>query len=157
MADRSRHPEPLLRIRLRYLLAVVAVVIAAHLLVAEVSDLHEIARALERAQWGWLVAAALASAGTYLTAAVAIRGASGRPLPLGQATLVQLASSVANLLAPGGLGGVGVNARYLERSGLTRAESVAAATLTNAAGVVLHVGAFAVLAGVLLGNGYRAG
>jgi glycosyltransferase 2 family protein len=153
MADRSRHPEPLLRIRLRYLLVVVAVVIAAHLLVADVSDLHEIARALERAQWGWLVLAALASAVTYVMAAVAIRGASGRPLPLGQATLVQLASSVANLLAPGGLGGIGVNTRYLERSGLTRAESVAAATLTNAAGVVLHVGAFAVLAGVLLGTG----
>jgi undecaprenyl-diphosphatase len=151
--DEEPPPEPLLRIRLQHLLVLVVAVLAVHVIIPQVTELHEIVDALRKTQWGWLVAAALASAFTYLMAAVGIRGAAGRPLPLGRTTLVQLASSVVNRLSPGGIGGVGVNLRYLERSGLTRAESIAAVTLTNVAGLIVHVTALATLGGIVIGTG----
>ncbi len=86
-------------------------------------------------------------------AAVGIRDAAGRPLPLGRTTMAQLASSAANRLSPGGVGGMGVNVRYLERSGLTRAEAIAAVTLTNVAGLTVHVTALATLGGIVIGRG----
>jgi undecaprenyl-diphosphatase len=82
-------------------------------------------------------------------AAAAVIGASGRPLPLGRTILVQLASSVANRLAPGGIGGVATNVRYLERSGLRRPEAMAAVALTTAAGFVVHALALASAAALL--------
>jgi undecaprenyl-diphosphatase len=59
---------------------------------------------------------------------------------------------VANRLTPGGTGGVGVNIRYLQRSGLTTPESVAAVTLVNVAGFIVHVLALAAEAGLLAGR-----
>ena len=72
-----------------------------------------------------------------------------RRLPFGRTILAQLVSSAANRLSPGGLGGVGVNVRYLQRSGLTTAESVAAVTLVNVVGFIVHVLALAACAGLL--------
>ncbi len=57
------------------------------------------------------------------------------------------------LLAPGGIGGAGVNARYLERSGIGRAESVAAVTLASTAGFAVYVAALVTLGGILTGTG----
>jgi uncharacterized membrane protein YbhN (UPF0104 family) len=95
-------------------------------------------------------AAALVLAGFhYLLAAVAIRASSGRSLPLGEATLSQLASSVVNRVVPGGVGGAVVNARYLSRRGLPM--GAALATI----GVLGVLGALADLlgAGVLVLGG----
>jgi uncharacterized membrane protein YbhN (UPF0104 family) len=95
-------------------------VLAVHVIIPQVTGLHAIVGALRRTRWDWPAAAVVASAFTYLMAAVEIRDAAGRPLPLGRTTMAQLASSVANRLSPGGVGGMGVNVRYLERSGLAR-------------------------------------
>ncbi|MDX6285835.1 MAG: hypothetical protein QOG53_1320 [Frankiales bacterium] len=100
------------------------------------------------AQVPWVVVAASALALAlatihYVLAAVAIRASSGAPLPLGEATLSQLASSVLNRVAPGGVGGMVVNTRYLSRHGLPMG------------GALTAVGALGVLGGVadLLGTG----
>lgn len=55
----------------------------------------------------------------YVSAALALRSVSNRPLPLMQATSSQLAAATMNRIVPNGLGGATVNARYLVRSGLT--------------------------------------
>jgi hypothetical protein len=49
-----------------------------------VTQLSEIARALQSAQWGWLLAAMLASAFTYPMAAVQLIAAAAAALPLGR-------------------------------------------------------------------------
>jgi undecaprenyl-diphosphatase len=126
--------------------------LAAHLIVPQVTELHQIGHALSRARWDWLAAAAIASTFTYLMAAAAVAGAAGRRLPFGRTVLAQLVSSVANRLTPGGTGGVGVNIRCLQRSGLTTPESVAAVTLVNVAGFIVHVLALAAVAGLLAGR-----
>jgi uncharacterized membrane protein YbhN (UPF0104 family) len=45
-----------------------------------------------------------------------------------------------NPLAPAGLGGAGLNARYLERAGLTRADAAAAVAVNLGAGALVHAG-----------------
>jgi len=53
-----------------------------HVVVPQAGALQATVAALRSAQVGWLAAACLASDFTYLMAAVAVIGASGRPLPL---------------------------------------------------------------------------
>lgn len=54
----------------------------------------------------------------FLFAGLAVRAATGGDLPLGATTSAQLAAAAANRLVPNGVGGMGVNLRYLRRSGV---------------------------------------
>jgi undecaprenyl-diphosphatase len=136
--------EPLARVRPRTLVGVVGGGFAIHLLLPQIGEVGRTVDAARGASWGWLAAGLVASAGTYLAAGTAQVGAVSRPLALGRSVLVQLASSFSNRLAPGNLGGLAVNLRYLERSGLAPPEAVAAVGLNSAAGLVTHVLALAV-------------
>lgn len=83
---------------------------------------EDLAGSVTQFQWLGLVtigALVLVAAVHYLSAALALRGVSNRPLPLAQAASSQLAAATMNRLVPNGLGGAAVNARYLVRSGLT--------------------------------------
>jgi uncharacterized membrane protein YbhN (UPF0104 family)/membrane-associated phospholipid phosphatase len=131
--------EPLTRVRPRTLLLLVAAGFAVHLLLPQVGELPQTLEALEAARWNWLAAGLALSAASYLAAAVAQLGAVGPPLALGRTTLVQVASSFANRLAPAGLGGIGMNVRYLQRAGINRPAAVAAVTVNTAAGTLIHV------------------
>jgi uncharacterized membrane protein YbhN (UPF0104 family) len=131
-------PKPLTRVRPRTVAALLVGAVAVHVLVPQAAELRHTLDALRGAHWAWLVPAAAASALTYVMAALAITAASGLALPIGRTTLVQLASSAANRLAPGGLGGAVTNVRYLQRSGLDRTGAVTAVGLTSAVGFVVH-------------------
>ena len=68
----------------------------------------------------------------YLLAAVALRAVGDRRLPLRATAAAQLAAAAANRITPGSIGGAGVNARFLMRSGLpagAAVSSVAALTM----------------------------
>ena len=131
--------DRLARVRPATLLWLVLGLFAVHLLLPQVGELHQTLAALGRAQAGWLVAAVVMSAATYLGAAVAQLGTVAPTLPLGRTVAVQVATSFANRLAPSGLGGIGVSVRYLQRSGLPRAEAVGASAAGTLAGLVVHV------------------
>lgn len=102
-------------------------------------EAHQTLAALGSASWGWLVAGLVASAATYVAAAIAQLGAVGVPLALGRTAAVQLASSFTNRLTPGNLGGMGVNVRFLERSGLDRPDAIGAVAINSVAGAIVHV------------------
>jgi uncharacterized membrane protein YbhN (UPF0104 family) len=117
----------------------VALGLAVHVLLPQVGELGRTADAVRDANWGWFALAAVASAATYLLAAVGMQGAVATHLPFGRTAEVQLANSFANRLTPGALGGLGVSERYLERNGLDRGAAVAGVGLNSAAGFVVHV------------------
>lgn len=131
--------DPLTRVRPSTLLLLVAAGFAVHLLLPQVGELRQTLGALQGARWTWLAAGLVLSAASYLAAAVAQLGAVDPPLALGRTTLVQVASSFANRLTPASLGGIGLNARYLQRAGLDRPAAVAAVAVDTAAGALLHV------------------
>jgi glycosyltransferase 2 family protein len=143
--------EPLTRVRLRTLLLLVAAGFAVHLLLPQVGELRQTLGALQEARWNWLAAGLALSAASYLAAAVAQLGAVDQALALGRTTLVQVASTFANRLTPAGLGGMGLNVRYLQRAGIDRPAAVAAVATNTAAGALVHVLGLLVAA-VLVGH-----
>ncbi|HKC27825.1 MAG TPA: lysylphosphatidylglycerol synthase domain-containing protein [Jatrophihabitans sp.] len=75
-------------------------------------------RSLTKLRWQF-AAALVALAGLhYLASAIAARAASGLPLQLREAILVEFAAAAANRITPAGLGGSALHARYFTRRGL---------------------------------------
>jgi uncharacterized membrane protein YbhN (UPF0104 family)/membrane-associated phospholipid phosphatase len=143
---------PMTRVRLRTIVLLAAGAFAVHLLLPQVGELDRTLHALRSARAGWLIAGLAASVFSYIMAAIALTGAVGRPLALGRTIAVQVASSFSNRMVPGGFGGLGTNARYLERSGVASAAAITAVGLNAAAGVIVHAIAFLVSV-ALLGAG----
>ena len=143
--------EPLTRLRLRTLLLLVAAGFAVHLLLPQVGELRQTLGALQAARWSWLAIGLVLTAASYLAAAIAQLGAVDQSLAVGRATLVQVASSFANRVTPAGLGGMGLNVRYLQREGIDRPAAVAAVANNTAAGALVHVAGLLVVA-VLVGH-----
>ncbi len=128
------------RVRPRTLLALAAFGFAVQLLLPQVGEFHQTVNAVTSAHWAWMVAAIGAAAVTYVAAALAQRGAVERRwrLPLYPMTVVQVACSFVNRVTPAGTGGLGLNERYLEKSGLPRPQALAAIGLNALAGAVVH-------------------
>lgn len=138
--------EPLTRVRLRTILGLAAAAFATYVLLPQVGQLSQTIAAIQGARPGWLVLGALGSLTTYLLATTSLIAAVGQPLALGRTFVVQFAASFANRLAPQGIGGVALNERYLERSGIERAAALTAITLNVAAsGVMFAIGLAAAL------------
>ena len=93
---------------------------AVYLLLPKVGGLGQTWHVLRTVRWEWLVAGVFVLPAVYIAAAMALRGAVDHPLGLKRTALVQLAGSFANKLTPKGLGGMGINQRYLERAGVER-------------------------------------
>ncbi len=81
----------------------------------------------------------------YGAAAVALRAASGQPLPLRETVWVQFAAAAANRFTPAGIGGAVVNARYLTRMGLPMVQSVGTVAILGGLGAVADFLVFVVL------------
>jgi undecaprenyl-diphosphatase len=134
------------KVKPQSILMLVVLVVAIHVLLPQVSELRHSFRAVERADYAWLIPGLVTTVLTYVAAAVALTAASGRPLPFVPTVEAQLASSFANRLAPGSVGGLGVNARYLQIQGCPTGEAGAALALNGLAGVMVHVTALFIAA-----------
>jgi uncharacterized membrane protein YbhN (UPF0104 family)/tRNA A-37 threonylcarbamoyl transferase component Bud32/membrane-associated phospholipid phosphatase len=139
--------EQLTRVRLRTVVTVVALGAAVFVLLPQVGHFSQTIDAIERARWWWLLGAAGAGGATFVAAAVAQMGAVRQKLRLGRTVLVQVAASFANRAAPAGLGGLGLNQRYIEKAGVGRVAAVRAVGLNALAGAIVHaIGVFVALA-----------
>ena len=85
----------------------------------------------------WLPVVIAMSALTYLASAVALMGGSRR-LPFWPTTLAQAASSFVNRVSPANVGGMALNARYLQKSGVDSSAGVAAVGVNAVAGAAVH-------------------
>lgn len=112
---------------------------ATFLIVTRLDELNRAVVALKSVQGQWLLAAMLASASIYLMAAWAQMGAVSQSLAFGRTVIVQIAATFVAQLTPQGIGGMGLNERYLEKEGLERPAAVGAVTLNMVVGAVVHV------------------
>ena len=143
--------EPLTRIRLRQIVTLACLFVAMYLLLPQVGELQQTLDAARHADIAWLVLAVVTSSGVFLGAALSLSGAVLSPLALGRTFVTQMASSFSNKITPAGLGGMGVNVRYLERSGVGKGDAVGAIALNGTVGFIVHIGALVVSA-TLLGH-----
>ena len=126
------------RVRPRTLLAIAAAAGAFYLLLPQIAQVGSSWRATESADWAWLPLIIALSAATYLASAVAIIGAVPRRIPFWPTALAQAASSFVNRVSPANVGGMALNARYLQKSGVETTASVAAVGVNGAAGFAVH-------------------
>lgn len=153
-AEAGVDPPPVelpLRVATRNLLPLLAALLAITVLLPQVGHARATLDAVRHAHWQWVAVIVAASAATYLAAAVALMGAAGRRMDLGQTWAAQVAAAFTNRLVPAGLGGMGTNIRYLEAAGMQRPAAVAAVALNSMAGFVVHVVAVAAMVPFLRG------
>ena len=143
--------EPLTRVKLHQVVTLVGLFVAMYVLLPQFGELKQTLDAAHHADILWLVLALIASTGTFVGAGLSLSGAVLAPLAFGRTFVTQLASSFGNKITPAGLGGMGLNVRYLERSGVTKSDAVGAIALNGSVGFVVHIGAL-VVAATLLGR-----
>jgi undecaprenyl-diphosphatase len=79
------------------------------------------------------------SAMTYVAGNLSIMGTVSRRLPFGPTLLIQSASSFVNRVTPANVGGMALNVRYLQKSGLDSPTAVSAVGLNSFVGGIMHI------------------
>ena len=143
--------EPLARVHVRTIVMLVGLLFAINLLLPQVGEFQQTLTAARHADAIWLVFAVVAGFSTFAGAALSLSGSVLAPLAFGRTVVTELASSFTNKITPAGVGGAGVNVRYLQRSGVSREDAIGAVALNGTTGLVVHVLVLA-LSAVLLGN-----
>ncbi|QWC86656.1 flippase-like domain-containing protein [Nocardioidaceae bacterium] len=134
------------RFRPRTVISIVLLLVAAYLVVGQLSEAG-LSRLFTGLRWQWVLVALLGSALTYLGAALGLIGVVRERLGLRRTMLVQLATSFANLLTPQAIGGAAVNVRFLTRRGVPLADAGASVGTLQVLNAVWHVvGLLALLA-----------
>jgi len=127
------------RLDKRTLLSVLALGVATWTLLPQLTQSDEVWSQLPDADPARLGLAALASLSTYVGAALSLRGAVPRPLPVARTVLSQLASSFANRVTPAKVGGLAVNVRWMVKEGVETPVAAAGVSINAFTGLVLHV------------------
>ena len=147
ISGQTAHQAPELinveRVRPRTIVSIVAVIVAGYLIVGQLGSVHP-AEVIKSARWEWMPLVLLASALTYVAAAVSLTGYVREKLSFARTVLAQLAASFAGFVTPPSVGGLALNVRYLQRAGVPAtgiAASLGLSQVINAAShVVLLVG-----------------
>ncbi|WNI29404.1 lysylphosphatidylglycerol synthase transmembrane domain-containing protein [Streptomyces sp. ITFR-6] len=142
-------PVRLERIKPRTLLSFIAGAIAAYFLISQVTE-ADFGAVVEQAEWGWVAAALGFSALSYVAAAMSLLGFVPERVPFGKTVLAQIAGSFVKIVAPAAVGGVALNTRFLQRSGVRPGLAVASVGASQLFGLGCHIlllGAFGYLTG----------
>jgi uncharacterized membrane protein YbhN (UPF0104 family) len=118
--------------------ALVAVAVAV-LAVANRATIGSGGASLAGADLGWLAVALALTTVLWVAGTAAQLGAVPIRPPLTQLFAVQVAASIVNQVVPGGIGGMAINVRYLQRSGMTRPAAVAAVGMNSLATLITHL------------------
>jgi glycosyltransferase 2 family protein len=127
------------RVRPRTLLAIAALTGAFYYLLPKLAQVGSSWHALQSAHWIWLPVVIAFSALTYLASAISLLGSVTVRLPFWPTVLTQGASSFINRVSPANVGGMALNVRYLQKTGVEPSEGVAAVGVNALAGAIVHV------------------
>jgi uncharacterized membrane protein YbhN (UPF0104 family)/tRNA A-37 threonylcarbamoyl transferase component Bud32 len=131
-------PVRLERIKARTLVTFIAGAIAVYYLLSQISRVP-ITQAFEDVNWFWATAALLCSALTYVAAAASLAGFVPERLSAGRTLAAQVAGSFVQLVAPAAIGGVALNTRYLQKSGVRPGLAVASVGASQLVGLGSHL------------------
>ncbi|MEU7058407.1 lysylphosphatidylglycerol synthase domain-containing protein, partial [Streptomyces sp. NPDC046197] len=131
-------PARLERVRPRTLISFIAGAIGAYYLLTQLTHI-EFGTLFSHAQWGWLVAAVLFSALSYVAAAMALLGFVPERVPFLRTVAAQVAGSFVKIVAPAAVGGVALNTRFLQRAGVRPGLAVASVGASQLFGLGCHI------------------
>ncbi|NKI40047.1 TIGR00374 family protein [Streptomyces sp. LD120] len=131
-------PARLERIRPRTLVSFIAGAIGAYFLLSQLTHI-EFGTLFDEAQWGWVIAAVVFSALSYFAAAMSLLGFVPERVPFLRTVAAQVAGSFVKIVAPAAVGGVALNTRFLQRSGVRPGLAVASVGASQLFGLGSHV------------------
>jgi uncharacterized membrane protein YbhN (UPF0104 family) len=126
------------RVRLRTLLTIVGGAVAAYVLLSQLGSVNPV-RIFSSASLEWSLIALGLSALTFVAAALSLMGFVPQRLDFVGTFFAQVAGSFVKLVAPPAVGGVAVNARFVQRSGVDPALAVASVGVWQLFAFVFHV------------------
>jgi uncharacterized membrane protein YbhN (UPF0104 family)/tRNA A-37 threonylcarbamoyl transferase component Bud32 len=142
-AGMEKPPEiaPLRRVRPKDLLFTAAVIFAAYVLISKLADIGfgTIADELGKAELAWVVVALILAQASFIGSGVSVRGAVAAPLPLLPCVVLQSAMKFINLTVPSSAGRIGMNLRFLQQMGVSRAQAVAAGVVDDVSETMVQV------------------
>ena len=125
------------RFRPRTVVTIVAAVVAGYLLVGQLGSVN-LGTVFAQARWSWVPLVVLASAGTYLAAALCLTGFVTERLSFVRTTLVQVAASFVGFVAPPSVGGLAINIRYLRKSKLSATAAATSVGICQVSNAIFH-------------------
>jgi undecaprenyl-diphosphatase len=131
---------PLERISRQRVFTAAMLVAVSYFLLPQLADLPGVVREVGDATWGWVPLVVLFSALTYVGAALGVGGAVPERLRAVPTLLAQVAASFTSNLAPSGVGGMALNVRYLQKSGVDSPVAASSVGLNAIAGIAVHLG-----------------
>ncbi|MEU5367307.1 lysylphosphatidylglycerol synthase domain-containing protein [Streptomyces sp. NPDC005925] len=131
-------PARLERVRPRTLISFIAGAIGAYFLLTQLTHI-EFGPLIAHAEWGWVAAAVLFSAASYFAAAMALLGFVPERVPFLRTVAAQVAGSFVKIVAPAAVGGVALNTRFLQRSGVRPGLAVASVGASQLFGLGCHI------------------
>ncbi|MEV3874385.1 lysylphosphatidylglycerol synthase transmembrane domain-containing protein [Streptomyces sp. NPDC049906] len=130
-------PARLERIRARTLISILAGAVGAYFLLSQLTQTDF--GTIVEAHWGWVAAAVLFSALSYFAAAMSLLGFVPERVPFLRTVAAQVAGSFVKLVAPAAVGGVALNTRFLQRSGVRPGLAVASVGASQLFGLGAHI------------------
>ncbi|MEU9979829.1 lysylphosphatidylglycerol synthase domain-containing protein [Streptomyces sp. NPDC050856] len=130
-------PVRLERIRPRTLISLIAGAIAAYFLLSQIARTP--LSTIGQAHWGWVSAAVLFSALSYVAAAMSLLGFVPERVSFLRTVVAQVAGSFVKIVAPAAVGGVALNTRFLQRSGVRPGLAVASVGASQLFGLGAHI------------------
>jgi glycosyltransferase 2 family protein len=127
------------RVRPKTLLAIAAAAGAFYFVLPELLKAEGSWHSVLSADWAWLPLIIAFSVATYLASAVALIGAVPRRIPFWPTLVAQLGSSFVNRVSPGNVGGMALNARFLQKCGVDASSGAAAVGVNSLVGAVVHL------------------
>jgi uncharacterized membrane protein YbhN (UPF0104 family)/tRNA A-37 threonylcarbamoyl transferase component Bud32 len=131
-------PVRLERFRLRTIVTLVIGVVAADILVGQLTK-EKFGDLLDHVHWGWSLVALSLSVLTYIGATMSLSGFVLERLNQFRTFLAQLAGSFVTLVTPAAVGGVALNLRFLRKSGVASADAAASVGVSQVFAFTLHV------------------
>jgi uncharacterized membrane protein YbhN (UPF0104 family)/tRNA A-37 threonylcarbamoyl transferase component Bud32 len=131
-------PVRLERFRLRTIITLVIGVVAADILVGQLTKLS-FGDLLRHADWRWSLVALCLSVATYAGATWSLSGFVLEKLSFARTFLAQIAGSFVTLVTPAAVGGVALNLRFLRKSGVANADAAASVGVSQVFAFALHL------------------
>jgi undecaprenyl-diphosphatase len=111
----------------------VGTLVAAGVLLTDIGDPTAVLTTFQHGIWSWLVLAMILSLASNIGFAMGLQGTVAHRLPIWPTTELQVAMSFSNLAIPG-IGGIGVQVRYLQKQGIDLSSAVASGGLLSTVG-----------------------
>nr|WP_245684487.1 lysylphosphatidylglycerol synthase transmembrane domain-containing protein [Streptomyces roseoverticillatus] len=131
-------PVRLERIKPRTLISFVAGAFAAYFLLSQLTHV-QFGDLVDKANWAWVAVAVAFQALTYVAASMSLLGFVPEKVGFGRTVLAQVAGSFVKLVAPAAVGGVALNTRFLQRSGVRPGLAVASVGASQLFGLACHI------------------